>query len=449
MQINTYKSLCPFHFFFSTIHHDMFSRKCQEFYWACEKGNLELVQSMMEEYLKSQTEYLDEPFYPNAMPNKENMTPFHVACHNGHAHVVKYLMNIDAIFKHGRDWEYDTPLISACKNGHVGVVSLLLSLEGLIPNLRNLTGWTALHYASGEGFSEIVSILLSDPRVNPNIWAWTHLKTPLDVALNEKKNNVIELLVACERVDVNRESSIYYTPFIKAIDTCNERAVEILMSRKETDIFTPNSMGKTPLMVACNRGLLNTVKRLILNGSQDLDKSGMNGNTPIALAIERSRRDIVKLIFAVFPGEINLNVNPVGDIRCTLREVIQQMNISDQYSQEHNEYIDVLKRYAHSPGKTKLELMRDPIVDDVFFAFSVRLFALASMVSTGELKITTDEKCDKEKVRFFNVTKGLPVEIKMLASSRAYRYKKTIFPSKDVVEAIRYLLRYFPERGAK
>jgi len=93
--------------------------------------------------------------------NKEENTPLHLACKEGHDEVVNVMLKsvgelaLDAIPIRG-----NTPLHLAAINGHVHIVNKLLKLEAEVDlNGRNKKGQTALHFATIKCHPNVVKAL--------------------------------------------------------------------------------------------------------------------------------------------------------------------------------------------------------------------------------------------------------------------------------------------------
>lgn len=120
---------------------------------ACARGEYELVKQRLEE----RPDDLDFPDYAGN-------TPLQVASLNGHARVVKLLIdsgcNVDCM-----NFDRETPLLDAVENGHVEVVRLLLN-AGVNPRKPNLNGDEPLDLIPDDldNAEEIRSLLLEAKR---------------------------------------------------------------------------------------------------------------------------------------------------------------------------------------------------------------------------------------------------------------------------------------------
>ncbi|XP_053758881.1 ankyrin repeat domain-containing protein 30B [Panthera pardus] len=123
--------------------------------------------------------------------DKMNRTALHLACANGHPEVVTLLVERKCHLNLC-DHENRTALMKAVQCQEEKCVNLLLE-NGADPNIRDVSGNTALHYAAfGDNISIIEKLLLynaiTEARNKDNF-------TPLLVAVNENKQQIVEVLV--------------------------------------------------------------------------------------------------------------------------------------------------------------------------------------------------------------------------------------------------------------
>jgi hypothetical protein len=82
--------------------------------------------------------------YPVNQEDRSRQTPLHIAASEGHADVVKFLVEKYDAYIGARDKDDWTPLHSACFNGHLEACRYLISKGAR--NTPNSTGTTPLHY---------------------------------------------------------------------------------------------------------------------------------------------------------------------------------------------------------------------------------------------------------------------------------------------------------------
>ncbi|UKZ93787.1 uncharacterized protein TrAFT101_008695 [Trichoderma asperellum] len=131
-----------------------------------------------------------------ASPNSEDdygRTPLAHASGEGHAQVVKILLDDPRVEPNATDaWE-ETPLSLALYYGHEAVAQLLLNTDRINVNARERSGKTALALAARKGQKNIVQLLLNTGRADINIKD-NKGKTPLIYAAENGHEEIVELL---------------------------------------------------------------------------------------------------------------------------------------------------------------------------------------------------------------------------------------------------------------
>ncbi|KAK7503607.1 hypothetical protein BaRGS_00005146 [Batillaria attramentaria] len=160
--------------------------------------------------------------------DKENRTPLHLACAQGHERIVQELLEWKAKTNIG-DADSRTPLMKAVECRHENCVELLLR-DRVELNSVDSAGNTSLHIAANDGSTKIVKMLCA-AGANMTIKNKEGL-TPLHVAVKEKHEDVCRV---------------------------------ILSNRGQVDIEDNNL--RTPLMYACQDGSITLVKLLLDSGA--------------------------------------------------------------------------------------------------------------------------------------------------------------------------------------
>ncbi|CAG5117919.1 unnamed protein product, partial [Candidula unifasciata] len=156
--------------------------------------------------------------------DKENRTPLHLACVQGHEHIVQELLEWKAKANIG-DNQAKTPLMRAIEFQQEGCVTLLLAYKVDIDTV-DAHGNTALHMAAEGGNSSIVTMLVrSGASLN------TRNKegfAPLHVAVKNKHLEVCHVLLQ-EKADVNVEDTHFRTPLMYACQDGSISLVKLLL----------------------------------------------------------------------------------------------------------------------------------------------------------------------------------------------------------------------------
>ncbi|XP_073509569.1 protein fem-1 homolog B [Phyllobates terribilis] len=127
-----------------------------------------------------------------------NSTPLRAACFDGRLDIVQFLVENDANISIANKYD-NTCLMIAAYKGHTDVVRYLLE-QLADPNSRAHCGATALHFAAEAGHLDIVRELV---KWKAAMVVNGHGMTPLKVAAESCKADVVELLLAHSDVDIH------------------------------------------------------------------------------------------------------------------------------------------------------------------------------------------------------------------------------------------------------
>lgn len=121
----------------------------------------------------------------------EGITPLMFASFEGHARVVKILLNKGANFSLAADDTF-TALLASAQGGHIAITKMLLKAGADVQAVNSL-GDTSLHMASQRGHLEVMEMLI-EAGANPNSRR-PDGSTPLMMAAYEGYMDAIELLL--------------------------------------------------------------------------------------------------------------------------------------------------------------------------------------------------------------------------------------------------------------
>ncbi|QWE21527.1 ankyrin repeat domain-containing protein [Polynucleobacter sp. AP-Kolm-20A-A1] len=137
--------------------------------------------------------------------------------------------------------------------------------------------------------SEVKSLLkngvspnTTDPKGNPM----------LILAIKDKSNAVIELLLADKRTDVDLSNKYGETPLMIASINGDLPLVKTFVLQKKAMV---DHVGWTPLHYACTNGHIEIAQFLIANGAT-VDSRSLNGTTPLMMAVQSGNEQLVKLL---------------------------------------------------------------------------------------------------------------------------------------------------------
>ena len=237
------------------------------------------------------------------IPNKNGMTPLHLAARGKYADIVDILINdplicphvdINAVatgeFENGR-----TPLSFACEKGDLETVSLLLddkqedssnpfsfnkiatnnnegkSIRGSLCDAKSecdvtikskaahQRGMSALHYACKASSVDVVKLLFKHGTFNINLKA--NGKCCLYLACKHDRVDTVKLLLEQEGIDVNVKTPSGITPLMAACENGRWQIVEMLLKRPEIDVDALTVDGDSARSMAKNQIILDLLDK--------------------------------------------------------------------------------------------------------------------------------------------------------------------------------------------
>ncbi|KAM7066676.1 uncharacterized protein M8220_000767 [Acridotheres tristis] len=171
--------------------------------------------------------------------NRDKQTPLHLACINGHADVVRFLVEKKCKLNR-RDKMNKSPLMKAVEHQHKDCAAILLE-HGADPNRRGVSGNTALHFAVMVSSKSLVELLLEH---GADINAKNELGyTPLTLAVTENCEEMVKFLLQ-KGADVNAQDNVLRTPLTVATVSGNKKAIELLLQHGA--VFPESNKGFYP-----------------------------------------------------------------------------------------------------------------------------------------------------------------------------------------------------------
>ena len=167
--------------------------------------------------------------------DEDGRTALHSAAVSGHDRVVLLLLADPRVDVNCSDKHGVTPLGNAADAGHVRVVKIFLADRRVEINASDKDGYTPLH-AAALGRPRVVQLLLEDKRLDVNCttspklsrrgasaaWLYGGLyegATPLHLAAQFNHTEVVQLLLADPRTEVNCKNKRGATPLMHHVMT--------------------------------------------------------------------------------------------------------------------------------------------------------------------------------------------------------------------------------------
>uniref|UniRef100_A0A8C5THP5 Ankyrin repeat domain-containing protein 7 n=1 Tax=Malurus cyaneus samueli TaxID=2593467 RepID=A0A8C5THP5_9PASS len=171
-------------------------------------------------------------------------TPLHLACTNGHADVVQFLIEKKCKLN-PCDKFNKSPLMKAVEHQHTDCAAILLE-HGANHDHKGAGGNTGLHLAVMVSRVSSGAVLEHGADIN----AKNELGyTPLTTAITENHDDMVELLLQ-KGADVNAQDNVSRTPLTVAAASENNTAVQLLLDHgavfpeSDTESYTAQDLIK-------------------------------------------------------------------------------------------------------------------------------------------------------------------------------------------------------------
>ena len=119
---------------------------------------------------------------------------------------------------------------------------------------------TYLHLAVEKKHKQIIAYLLFDAKVDPNKLTEENMMSALHIAVQLKSSEVIELLLTCEKTEIDVMSPIHGTPLHLACRGGSVKIVQQLLLNN-ADFTLRNAKGKSVKEVTNNQRIIYLIEK--------------------------------------------------------------------------------------------------------------------------------------------------------------------------------------------
>ena len=215
-------------------------------------------------------------------------------CYNGNAARLKRLL------KHGHFYinvpnQEGTMLGAAVYFGHVAVIKALLSVPGIDVNMLQQGGYTPLYVAVDKQREDVVRLLLADCRVDVNLGVPGRY-TPLHNAVEGKNVEIIRLLLANPGINANARKPNGATPLLIAAQNNLPGIVELLLERGADVNLGLTTVNSFPLLISAMDNHLEVARLLLQQADIRVNEKTTDGLTALCGAAQEGHEEVVRLL---------------------------------------------------------------------------------------------------------------------------------------------------------
>jgi len=185
-----------------------------------------------------------------------------------------------------------TALMLAAKHGHLQVVTELLE-KGADINIQNTKGKTALMLAAKHRHLQVVTELLKQSNVDLSLQDYSNGSTALILAALNGKFEIVRELID-RGADINAKNLFGFTALMVAAINGYSNIVSLLLAHK-ADVEVKNNEGCTALIDAAYYGHVEVVELLCHNNANP-DVKDKTGRTAIMVAAMQGQKAVVGLL---------------------------------------------------------------------------------------------------------------------------------------------------------
>jgi len=267
-----------------------------------------------------------------------------------------------------------------------------------------------LWQACTDGDWGTVKKLADDPTVDFNWIGEDRLDTSLHRACRFGHFEIVEVLLARSKIEVNRVNKGGASPFNLACQEGHKEVVSLLLADPRIDPNGPHDEQRTPLWMASQNGHLVAVQYLLASGREvnTRTRSTLNNKT----AAEQGRRMVPR---GPNDTEETRNRKETNGPLCA----------------------DLIDEYERDPVAVRHQLRRQPGLREHFIG---HLFALVVFHSDSFVVINR-RTAHPDTRRFFRITSQLPLDLQMVLCNRIFGSPRDIILSRDSEPGFQLLAR--------
>ena len=205
----------------------------------------------------------------------------------------------------------DSFLQAACRANQFGTLTLLLADDRIDPNYPKggplITTCYAKHF-------QILALLLTDSRIDVNVSSELDM-TALGICCESGQLPLVRMLLTHQQLDVNQlYSDGVDTPVMKSCVHNHLEIIDLLLADPRVNVNLRNKDGITPLMFCCSNGLLESATLLLSHSNIDVNATHeKTGGMALHFASQQGHLPLVELLLT----DPKVDVNRVDGLMTT------------------------------------------------------------------------------------------------------------------------------------
>ena len=251
--------------------------------YAASKGHKRIVQLL-----------LDRKISPNG-GNSSRYSATHLAAANGHEDITELLLEHGPVFG-GNASRSDQSLVTAAAEGLTSIVKYFIEIDANL-DMRDKEGNSPLIYATISGHKNIVELLLATGKVEVDSENPIG-RTALSYAAAFGFKEIVAIFLATEKVRADSESNSGRTALSYAAEDGYHETVQLLLATGKARANSRDISGRTALSYAAENGHAEVVKLLLAAPQIEVGREDGEGRTALSFAAADGYHETVQLLLA-------------------------------------------------------------------------------------------------------------------------------------------------------
>ncbi len=218
-------------------------------------------------------------------------------------------------------------------------------------------GKTYLHVAVEHKQKQIISYLLFDVKADPNILTQDTLLAPLHLAVRVQSSEIIELLLTCDKTQIDIYSSLHGTPLHEACRGDSVKIVQQLLLNN-SDFTIRNEKSKLPKEITKNQRIIYLIEKYEKKQVKSSSNSFVSTNSQEEEKFEQSQMQQDKRINLAAQGKMPvLDSIAEEDEESIEKQAGSVLDQAEEYIQDFQtsriELVSTIKGYLLAQGSLK------------------------------------------------------------------------------------------------